>query len=362
MSKFYSLKKILAKNAIYNIIFGQRSNGKTYAVLEYAIKNYFENGAEFAYIRRWREDIIGRRASDVFSAINNDKIVEKYSKGKYQGITYWAGKFYFCIYDENGKAIYNTENVFGYTFALSDNEHNKSISYPKIKTILFDEFLTKKLYLPDEFVLFMNTLSTIIRKRNDVKIFMLGNTVNDYSPYFKEMGLEHIKNQEQGTIELYTYGKSDLSVAVEYCNNYKSKDDNNFYFAFNNPKLHMITSGAWELDIFPHCPIKFDKKNIIFIYFIEFENEIYQCEIVEKNNNLFTYIHLKTTPLKNTENDLIYSLDFIPQVNYNRYINKPDNELKQKIWNFFIQNKVYYQDNKIGNSIQNYINICKKGG
>ena len=34
MKKYYSLKKIMSENADYNIIIGERSNGKTYAVLE----------------------------------------------------------------------------------------------------------------------------------------------------------------------------------------------------------------------------------------------------------------------------------------------------------------------------------------
>ena len=31
---YYSLQKILKKNAVYNVIFGERSNGKTYSVLK----------------------------------------------------------------------------------------------------------------------------------------------------------------------------------------------------------------------------------------------------------------------------------------------------------------------------------------
>ena len=72
------------------------------------------------------------------------------------------GKKYLANYNEDGKAIYNDSDLFGYTFALSDSEHNKSISYPDVRTILFDEFLTKHTYLTDEFVLFMNTISTIV--------------------------------------------------------------------------------------------------------------------------------------------------------------------------------------------------------
>ena len=55
--KFYSLENILSKNADYNIIFGERSNGKTYATLEYVLTKYVETGEQGAYIRRWSEEI-----------------------------------------------------------------------------------------------------------------------------------------------------------------------------------------------------------------------------------------------------------------------------------------------------------------
>ena len=42
---------------------------------------------------------------------------------------------------------------------------------------------------------FMNVLSTIIRDRENIKIFMLGNTVNKYCPYFDEMGLTFHKSR-----------------------------------------------------------------------------------------------------------------------------------------------------------------------
>ena len=42
--KFYDLKAILSKGAQYNMIFGERSNGKTYAVLKYALEKYVNDG------------------------------------------------------------------------------------------------------------------------------------------------------------------------------------------------------------------------------------------------------------------------------------------------------------------------------
>src|SRR5690606_4040116 len=111
---------------------------------------------------------------------------------------------------------------------LSDTEHNKSISYPRVEIIFFDEFITKHLYLNDEFILFMNTISTIVRQRTNVTIYMCGNTVDKYCPYFKEMGLNHVHKMEQGTIDVYRYGNSKLTVAVEYCASTKRKKKNNF--------------------------------------------------------------------------------------------------------------------------------------
>ena len=359
--KYYSLNKINKKNATYNVIFGERSNGKTYATLKQVLENYFSDGSQFAYIRRWSVDVQPKRMNNLFNAIIEDGYLEKLSGGKFTAIFYRTGRFYLCTYNDKGKPIYNEEDIIGYAFSLSENEHNKANSYPRVTTIIFDEFLTNKIYLPDEFILFMNTVSTIVRQRTNVKIYMLGNTVNKYCPYFKEMGLTNILSMKQGSIDLYTYGESKLKVAVEYADSKKKFKKNNFYFAFNNPKLKMITGGAWELNIYPHAPVKWLPKNIIFTYFIDFNDNIYQCEIINKDTNVFTYIHEKTTPIKNPDKDIIYTLDYNPKINYNVNILKPLTDYQNKITWFYTHDRVYYQDNNVGDAINNYLKICKRG-
>lgn len=361
MGKYYDLRNILKTDSTYNIIIGERSNGKTYACLKYGVERYFKTGEQFAIVRRWQTDIRGNRASEIFSALVKNGEIKKLSKGKYEGIHYWAGKFYPCNYNEMGKAIYSDNEVIAYPFSLSDTEHNKSISYPNITTIIFDEFITRQVYLPDEFILFMNTISTIVRDRTNVKIFMLGNTVDKYCPYFKEMGLKDVHKQKQGTIDVYRYGNSKLRVAVEYCRSMGKSKANNFYFAFDNPKLEMIKTGAWELDIYPHLPVKYKPKNVLFTYFIEHEEQLFQCNIILVDNNLFTYIHRKTTEIKNPDKDLIYTFEYNPKMNYNRNILKHRNKLEQKIKEFFIHDRVYYQDNEVGEVINNYLIECRRG-
>ena len=359
--KYYSLNKINKKNATYNVIFGERSNGKTYATLKQVLENYFSDGSQFAYIRRWSVDVQPKRMNNLFNAIIEDGYLEKLSGGKFTAIFYRTGRFYLCTYNDKGKPIYNEEDIIGYAFSLSENEHNKANSYPRVTTIIFDEFLTNKIYLPDEFILFMNTISTIVRQRTNVKIYMLGNTVNKFCPYFKEMGLTNILTMKQGTIDVYTYGETKLKVAVEYADSKKKFKKNNFYFAFNNPKLKMITGGSWELNIYPHAPVKWLPKNIMFTYFIDFNDSIYQCEIINKDANVFTYIHEKTTPIKNPDKDIIYTLDYNPKINYNINILKPLNDYQNKITWFFTHDRVYYQNNNVGDAINNYLKICKRG-
>lgn len=361
--KYYNLTRILSKECHYNMIFGERSNGKTYSVEDYALKRFCETGEQLALVRRWREDFIGKRGKAMFDAIVSNGLVEKYSNGEYTKIVYKASMWYLARHDDELDKDILCEKPFCYGFSLASYEHDKSTSYPDITTILFDEFLTRNNYLVDEFVLFANVVSTIVRQRNNVKIFMCGNTVNKYSPYFKEMGLTHINKMKVGDIDVYQYGESSLRVAVEYADGISKKGKpSDLYFAFNNPKLQMITGGAWEIAIYPHCPCKFDKKDILLTYFIIWEAEIFQCEIVNKYNNLFTYIHVKTTPIKNEATDIIYSPEFNHSYNWKRNITKRFSKVEEIIYRFFLSDKVFYQDNEVGEAIRNYLQWCKNGG
>ena len=361
--KFYSTENINKKNATYNVIFGERSNGKTYALLKQSLEEYLETGNQMAYVRRWKEDITGRRAGQLYGGINESGMIAELTNGEFTGVHYWAGKWYLCTYDDNGKVKYSDQDIIAYAFALSDGEHDKSTSFPNITTIVFDEFLTSRTYLVNEFVFFMNTVSTIVRRRNNVRIYMLGNTVSKFCPYFGEMGLGNITSMEQGKIDVYRYGESPLTVAVEYCASHSGgvEVESNKYFAFNNPKLQMITGGAWELDIYPHLPHKYKPHNVVFKYFIDFNDNLFQCEVVDVNGVYFTYIHVKTTELKDTENDLIYSLDYDPRMNHNRSIFSPLNRLQERVLWFFKAGRVYYQSNDVGDTINNYLKVCRSG-
>ena len=361
---FYSLDKILAQNADYNIIYGERSNGKTTAVLRHGLDDHIESGYvnQIAIIRRWEEDFKGKNGQQMFENMVSLGWIEKMTKGRYNSVYYYSQRWYLCKYDDTGEKISQAERPFALGFSITSEEHYKSTSYPDIKTILFDEFITRQYYLPEEFVKFQNLLSTIIRLRTDVKIFMCGNTINKFCPYFAEMGLKGIKNQKKGTIDIYTYGESDLKVAVEYSDFPSKKKASNKYFAFNNPHLEMIKHGGWEIDIYPHLPSKYQPKDVLTMFFIEFDDELLQGEIITLDDSIFIYMHRKTTPIKDTGDYLIYTQTPNHRPNYRINILKPYSKIDKIIAHLINAKKVFYQDNEIGEIMNNYLKWCIVGG
>lgn len=354
--KYYSLTNILKKKATYNMIIGERSNGKTFACLKYGLQQYKKTGGRLAIIRRWDEDFKGRRAATMFDALKAEGVIKDLFPD-YDTVVYYRSMWYLAKY-ENGKVVKDTE-PFAYAFSLSTMEHDKSTSYPLVTTILFDEFITRDHYLPDEFKLFQNTISTIVRQRENVQIFMCANTVDRYNIYFEEMGLHHAHEQEQGTIDVYKYGNSEMTVAVEYCSSSSGKASDK-YFAFDNPSLKMITGGSWEIDIYPHLPVKYKPKDIVSKFYIVFNHALIQGNFISINNETFIYFHKKTTPLKEEEEDIIYSPDYDYRFNHKRNLLKATDNYSALINRFFRNDKVFYQTNELGEVIRRYVMWCEE--
>ena len=190
--KYYDLRNILATKSDYNLIIGQRSNGKTYGVCKYFLQQYAKTKKRFCYIRRWADDIKGFRAEQLFGPLQKE--IEKLFGDDFT-ILYYRHKYY--LVNPSGEKV----DIIGYCLALSEASHTKSVSYSAVKYILFDEFIQMagESTLRDEIPKFENTLSTIIRQKTDVVIFMLANTVSKFSPYFVHFGFD-INKVEQGNI------------------------------------------------------------------------------------------------------------------------------------------------------------------
>lgn len=355
---YWDINPILSYEAHYNVIFGERSNGKTYGVMQYSLERFFQYGEQFAYIRRWDEDIKGQKGEEVFKGLIENGVVKKLSHGKWDSIKYVSRRYYLqrhIVDEEGGIKIEADKEPCGYAFAISAEEHYKSLSFPKVSNIFFDEFITRGAYIEDEFISFMSLLSTLVRTRINVHIFMCANTINKWgNPYFREMGLYNTKNQKEDTIELYSFGELRIACERTEALAKRSKKASNILFSFENPKLEMTRSGAWEMDIYPHCPCKYRPNDIMYQFFIKYEEAILHCEIVRKDDMEFIFVHKKTTPVKEDDKlSLVYQKECDPRPNYRTRLDKPTTKKEQMIATLFARSKVFYATNEEGEIMRN---------
>jgi len=98
--RYYTLVNILKELGDYYVIFGERSNGKTFSVLERGIKKHIDSGyvEQLGIIRRYDDDFKGKNGTQQFEGfINNPlngNLIEKWSKGKYNSVTYQSLRWY----------------------------------------------------------------------------------------------------------------------------------------------------------------------------------------------------------------------------------------------------------------------------
>lgn len=236
---YYSLDKIKSTKADIRIVIGQRSNGKTYAVCKEVLEIYKAKRKRFCYIRRWDEDIKSYRAEQLFTPLQS--VIEKLF-GKGYTVVYYRHKYY--LVNEKGEKL----DCIGYALSLSSASHTKSVAYVDVQTIFYDEFIqmSGERVLRDEKDKFENTLSTIIREKQDVVVYLLANTVSKFSPYFVYYGYD-INRVKQGDIAIREIPTDDnkgiLRVALEYCE--YNEEIGKKVSKYTTSK--MIRTGQWEI-------------------------------------------------------------------------------------------------------------------
>lgn len=360
--EYWNPKNILETGATYYFAYGQRGNGKTTAIMKYMLQEYIDSGyqRQGAIIRRWLDDFKGFNGPQMCDFINSQNWIEKWTKGRFNIVLYKSRMWYLANI-QDGDVIESDSQPCMFGFAITAQEHYKSTQFPNVCNIMFDECISSDFYLPDEFVQYMNLLSTIIRNREGVKIFMLGNSISKFCPYFKEMGLNKVKTQKQGTIDVYSYGDSGLKVAVEYCKTLKKSKEQNKYFAFDNPKLDMITTGGWQIANYPRLPVYYTPNEVKFKFYISFYDDLFQCNIIKSKElkSSFIFIAPKTRNIYDKK-ALIFDILPRPEKNYRRRITHPTDKIGKIIYKYFVDEKVFYANNETGDIIHNYLNWCKK--
>lgn len=339
-----TLKKIHSR---YIILIGQRANGKSFSVKEYVIKNGLK-GEQFGYIRRYKEECKGYMFESYFADIlcDDDGVnhLEQWSDGKYNTIVVYRSGVYFGKMTEDNKIERGEQ--FGYMFGLSWATHYKSLSFPNITTLVYEEFITDGLFLPNEVRVFMNLVSTIFRTRKG-RVFMVGNTLSRINPYFREWQLKGIAKQKENSIELYNYKYKDEdkkehteSIAVYMT---PSLNNNSGMFFGNNAKT--ITSTTWETDEFPHLEKNIDDYEIVYNMVVEYDDNKFLLQLLKDVSSYVWFCSPKTSEIQ--KNTRVISNQFYMSP-YATMSFKPLTENESLIFSWLKDDRIVYSDNLCG--------------
>lgn len=180
-SMYWNLRRTLTHNMLINVIVGNRGGGKSYGAKQWAIDNFIKNKEQFGYIRRYKDDL-----KEPMIQFFKD-IEMRYPDFEFKVDSKY---FYIRLRPADPTEKWTEQDIAGYGFTLSTANNKKSISYPKITTLIYDEFLIDKgnqTYLPDEPIKLLNLYETIARPGTDhprVILFMLANALSITNPYF----------------------------------------------------------------------------------------------------------------------------------------------------------------------------------
>ena len=208
-SMFWDLGKTLTYNSLINVIVGNRGGGKTYGAKKRGIDQFIKNREQFGYIRRYKDDL--KEPMQRFF----DDIRDAYPEYEFKTD---AKHFYIRLRPEDPKEKWTDDDIAGYGFVLSTASNKKSIAYPNITTLIFDEFLLDKgniMYLSDEPIKLLNLYETVARPGTGhprVVLFMLANALSITNPYFLYWNLRMPTKQDKNGKWIWRHPKRPIIV------------------------------------------------------------------------------------------------------------------------------------------------------
>ena len=345
--RYYDLTALLGTGCYYLILYGMRANGKSYAVKSYVIKQAYEQGHKFVYLRRWSEDIKSKDVANYF----DDMPFNELTKGEYQGIMSWQGYFYFYTIGEDDKPVRGPQ--VGRYCALNNYERYKSQVFDGYEYIIYEEFMTDRIYLgsnamPEPRYL-MQFISTVARDRN-IKIFMIANTISRVCPYFSEWGITNIMKQKPGTIDIYhLHGENGtVDIAVENCEVVETKSK--MFFGIGSKQ---ISKGEWDVHEVPKLLKPYQYYDMLYELKASYDTFNFCIQLMHdgETGGCFVYIYPLTTERRiDRVVTNIFSTD--PYVS-----NGLDARIKAEclIADCFRRGKVCFSDNLTGTDFGNVI-------
>lgn len=328
---YYDLNRILTYNAFLNILIGERGVGKTFSTTKFVINQFLKKGHEFVYIRRYKTEL-SKSLPKFFDSIIKENV------------------FPDTNFSHKGNNFYINDKIAGYGLTLSTAQSIKSANFPKVKYIIFDEFIAEgnSHYLKNEVEMFLGLIESIARMRN-VVIILLGNAVTITNPYFLYFDLTLPYNSD---IKLFKDGL----ILVQYMKNEEYRKNK------KESKFGMLVSDTEYSNYAIDNNFRLDNKNFIekksgtskFSFAFKFKDSIFGVWFDFNIGKIFvSYDYLENGQL------FVCTLDDMTPNTMLLSAVKNYNSVKLFIKNYKLGN-VYYESVKIKNCCYDLIKLLVK--
>lgn len=353
---YYKVDEILKCNAQYMIVYGGRSNGKSYAVKHYCAEQAKNPMKKFIYLRRRDME---SKTSSVLSYFN-DMDVKKIFGQNAKGIMVKSNRIYVEMLDPKSETPKVIDRVhIGYVCNLAGYSHTAGENYNDVDNIIFEEFISRESYLHDEPNTLIDFVSTVARLR-DIHVWLLGNTITRFCPYFTEWELKGVLKQVPNSIDLYhiNTGRTNsegnkivVNIAVE-----RTPEIANDSKMFFGKRAKMITKGEWQSDDKPHLERRIETYLIMYEMVVVSMNFKFYCRYLydPESQGCFWYVEPKTTEIK--PGTRVISDKFNPSPYYTIGL-IPVNDDEKAIFREMINQNIVYSDNLCGTEFQQALKL-----
>lgn len=205
--KYYSYDNI--DNYDYDVFFsvGTRTTGKTTATQrDIVLSDFLKSEAQFVKLCRYKDQLKPEHQAGWWTDIIINTLHKYNIHIEYKGNRYYINEYDKYITDEGflQSDFIKEGTLLGIVIPVMRQQNYKSINYELVKNIIWDEFAMQNEYSYDigECEHFKSLLSTIVRLRNDVKMYFIGNIFTPNNPYFRLYGIDAMKLQAGN---VYTY-------------------------------------------------------------------------------------------------------------------------------------------------------------
>lgn len=307
----------------YDFLFtvGTRSNGKTTSIQrDIILEDFYNDNAQFIKLCRYKDELKAVHQKQWFTEINIDTLHKWDIHIEYRGNTYYINEYNKYIKD--GEFLISefckSGEVLGKVIPIMRQQNYKSINYEKVNNIIFDEFALQNDYgySIDEVDNFKSLLSTIVRIREDIKVYFIGNVLTPYNPYFQMFGIDAMKLKAGNTYTFIDNSQYDepCVVLLEFTKSVTNKvtdiprllrlPDNaqvTGLDAYELPK-QVIGSNDWLLIALENVDIF----NEHYYYGYRFITSIDESITFKKVNNEYQFEHIEYVSVHDIFNDKIY--------------------------------------------------------